>query len=53
MADAYFLLGKVKELKAIHDHVSELFKTKESSFTPYMKQAFYSLKIKRTNFDVC
>ncbi|MGN8069083.1 hypothetical protein [Mucilaginibacter sp. SG564] len=47
MADSYFLLGRVKEFKAINDHISELFKTKESLFTPYMKQAFYSLKIKK------
>ncbi|SDP30979.1 hypothetical protein SAMN05428975_1097 [Mucilaginibacter sp. OK268] len=47
LADSYFLLGRVKELKTIHDHISELFKTKENSFTPYMKLAFYSLKIKK------
>ncbi|HMG08820.1 MAG TPA: hypothetical protein VK609_09935 [Mucilaginibacter sp.] len=46
-ADAHFLLGKVKELKAIHDTISELFKTKENSFTSSMKLAFYSLKIKK------
>jgi hypothetical protein len=45
--DALFLLGKVKELKAIHDTISELFKTKENSFTSSMKLAFYSLKIKK------
>jgi hypothetical protein len=47
MADSHFLLGKVKEFKSIHDHISELFKTKENTFTPYMKLAFYSLKIKK------
>ncbi|WP_183561327.1 hypothetical protein [Mucilaginibacter sp. SP1R1] len=46
-ADSYFLLGKVKELKTIHDHIADLFKTKENSFTSYMKLAFYSLKIKK------
>ncbi|MDN3548561.1 hypothetical protein [Mucilaginibacter aquaedulcis] len=47
IAHSFFLLGKTKELKAIHDNISELFKTKENSFTPYMKQAFYGLKIKK------
>lgn len=47
MADAYFLLGKVKDLKGLHDNISEMFKTKENSFTSYMKLAFYSLKVKK------
>jgi hypothetical protein len=52
MADSYFSLGKVKEFKIIHDQVSELFKAKESLFTPFMKQAFYSLKIKKAVLNV-
>jgi len=47
VANSFFLLGKTKELKTIHDNISELFKTKENAFTPYMKQAFYGLKIKK------
>ncbi|MEN0056801.1 MAG: hypothetical protein AAGC65_24195, partial [Mucilaginibacter sp.] len=47
VANAQFLLGKTKEFKTIHDSISELFKTKENAFTPYMKQAFYDLKIRK------
>lgn len=46
-ANSLFFLDKVKELKATHDNISDLFKTRENSFTPYMKLAFYSLKIKK------
>jgi hypothetical protein len=46
-ADAYFSLGNIKEFKAIHDPIAEMFKTKESSFTSFMKLLFYSLKTKK------